>query len=88
MKWYNTKNINKIEYFANKIFNLKDADQGISALENWFKKIKSPIRLSEVNIKENEFDMIADNIMQVAKLWGMDDDYNKEIILEILKLAL
>lgn len=88
MKWYKTKNINKIEQFANKIFDIKDADQGISFLENWFKEIKSPIRLSEVNIEENELNAIADNIMQIAKLWGMDKDYNKEIILEILKISL
>jgi alcohol dehydrogenase YqhD (iron-dependent ADH family) len=88
MKWYKSKNIDRFKKFANKIFNINDADQGITKLENWFKKIKSPTKLSEVDIHENDLNKIKDNIMILAKLWGLDKDYFEEDILQILKNSL
>lgn len=88
MKWYKAKNIKKIEIFSKKIFGLSGADEGIKALENWFEKINSPTKLSQVNIKESGFNKLTDNIYSLAKLWKLDNEYNKEIILSVLKSAL
>ena len=88
MKWYITKNIDRFEKFAEKIFNIKDAEQGISKLENWFQEIKSPTRLSQVNIKKDELYSIKDNIMALAKLWKIYEEYDEKIILDILEKAI
>ncbi len=87
MKWYKPQNIKRFEIFSRKIFGLTGADDGIKALEDWFEKINSPIRLSQVNIKENDFDKLADNIYSLAKLWKLDNQFDKEKILSVLKIA-
>lgn len=88
MKWFKSKNIERFEKFSKRIFGLSSADDGIKALEKWFEKINSPTRLSQVNIKESIFNDLADNIYSLSKLWKLDNQYDKEIILSVLKLAL
>jgi alcohol dehydrogenase YqhD (iron-dependent ADH family) len=87
MKWYKNQNIKQFERFSDEIFGLQGADKGIEALENWFKKINSPIRLNEVKIPSTDIDMIAENAVGLASRWGINETYNKEVIGEILRLA-
>lgn len=88
MKWYKTQNIKKFEVFSKNIFGLSKADDGINALEKWFEKINSPTRLSQYNIKENDLNVLADNIYSLSKLWKLDNQYDKKIILTVLKSVL
>lgn len=88
MKWYYKQNEAQFERFAKEIFGKKTALEGIEALENWFKKLGSPIRLSEFNIKEDELDKIAQNANTNGMFFGLNEIYTKEIIKEILELAI
>lgn len=87
MKWYKDKNPTQFVRFAEEIFGLRDAVQGIEALEKWFAKIKSPVRLAEAGIPAADIDRIAENAAELAKLWGVAAAYPKETIAEILRLA-
>ena len=87
MKWYKDRNINQFERFAKKIFNKNDADEGISQLKSWFKKIGAPVHLKDVNISSSEINKIIENAYNIAKVWQMDKDYTKKVLTEILKNA-
>lgn len=88
MKWYNKQNTKQFERFADKIFGLSTADEGIAELEKWFNKIGTPTRLSQLNITKDDIPTIVDNVLKNAKLFGMDDVYTKDVIKTILELAL
>lgn len=88
MKWYYKNNITQFERFAKEIFGKQTALEGIEALENWFKEIGSPLRLSEFDIKKNELDKIAENANTNGMFFGLNEIYTKEIIKEILELAI
>jgi alcohol dehydrogenase YqhD (iron-dependent ADH family) len=88
MDWYKDENRPQFDRFAKEIFGLSNAEEGITALKDWFKKIGAPVSLKEVNITETEIPDIAENGYNLAKVWGIENIYTKEVIEEILKKAL
>jgi len=88
MEWYKDENRAQFDRFAKEIFGVNSAEEGIKALKGWFKKIGAPVSLKEVNISESEIPEIAENGYNLAKVWGIENIYTKEIIAEILKKAL
>lgn len=87
MKWYKDRNIAQFERFAEKIFNSKEADEGIENLKQWFRKIGAPVSLKDAKIDENEIEKIVDNAYSIAEVWQMSKIYTKEVLTEILKNA-
>jgi alcohol dehydrogenase YqhD (iron-dependent ADH family) len=67
---------------------LKAAKQGIKLLEKWFKKIGTPTNFKEANMPENELAKLADDALLTAKMWGLEDLWNKERALDMLKLCI
>ena len=82
----------KFAQFAERVFGRSDGGmekkttEGIQALLSWFKKIKTPTSLDELNIPSQDIPKIAENAVELAKIWGMPD-YSEEKIEEILKLC-
>lgn len=87
MKWYKEQNLPQFERFAKEVFGLDSAEEGIKALENWFAKIGSPVRLADAGIPREGIEDLAENATETAVLWGMGSDYNKDIIIDILNKA-
>ncbi len=87
MKWYKGQNPAQFERFAKEVFALDTADEGITALENWFNSIGAPITLSAANISRERIDDIAENAHGLAVLWGMGEEYSSATIAEILRNA-
>lgn len=87
MKWHKVKNLERYERFAMAIFGVESADEGIVQLEAWFKKIGAPVTLDELNIPKEAISDLAENAFGLAKIWGMDELYPKELIADILALA-
>ncbi|EKO3981530.1 iron-containing alcohol dehydrogenase [Vibrio fluvialis] len=87
MKWYRSNNEAQFTCFAQEVFGLPTALEGIEALEAWFDKVGTPTRLSQFDIKESEFDALADSIFKHANWFGNASTYTKEAALEILQLA-
>jgi NADP-dependent alcohol dehydrogenase len=88
MKWYVSHNEKQFIRFANTIFGASDAMEGIVALESWFEKIGTPTRLSHFGIHESEIGAIVENAYENAIHFGIADMYTKEVLKEILTLAL
>ncbi|WP_310439679.1 iron-containing alcohol dehydrogenase [Sulfuricurvum sp.] len=88
MKWYVSHNEKQFIRFANTIFAKSSAMEGINTLESWFEKIGTPIRLSQCGIHESEIGTIVENAYENAKHFGIADTYTKEVLAEILVLAL
>lgn len=87
MKWYQEKNLTQFERFAKEIFGVNTAVEGIFQLKEWFRKIGAPVSLKEAGISIGEIDRIVENAYNIAKIWQMEKDYNREVLTEIIKNA-
>lgn len=87
MRWYSRQHPAQFERFADKIFGLKGAKAGIEALEKWFQEIGAPVRLQDAGIARADIALIAENAADLARLWEVDDLYPREVIADILTLA-
>ncbi len=88
MKWFHKNNDAAFERFAHNLFGKDSAKKGIKALEQWFDKVGTPTRLSQLGIDESALDAIADNAYENAKHFGLAETYTPEVIKEILQKAL
>lgn len=88
MKWYVSRNEQPFIRFARNLFDQSTAMEGIEALENWFNTVGTPTRLSQFGITESGIDAIVDNARQSAEHFGLGEMYTREILREILTLAL
>jgi alcohol dehydrogenase YqhD (iron-dependent ADH family) len=87
MKWYKNQNPERFERFAQKIFGVATTDEGIEKLEQWFSKIGSPVTLEEAAIPNEAIPALADNAFGIAKVWGLNQVYTRDKIVEILELC-
>ncbi len=87
MKWYESKNPTQFKRFAKEIFNEDDSSKGIKKLEEWFVKIRAPTTLEAAGIPRNGIQELAINANELASLWGIDDIYTTNVIVEILEKA-
>lgn len=88
MKWYHSRNPAQFERFAQQIFGLKTAAEGITALEKWFDKIGTPTRLSQLGITATELPVILDNLQGNAQWFGLAGIYTRDVLADILDRAL
>ncbi|WP_374402618.1 iron-containing alcohol dehydrogenase [Niveibacterium sp.] len=88
MRWYQGRNPAQFERFAKQVFGLDTAEQGIAALEQWFDKIGTPTRLSQLGITAADLPAILDNLQGNAQWFGLAEIYTQDVLAEILKAAL
>jgi len=88
MKWFHSRNLSQFERFAQKVFGVSTAEQGIAALEAWFNKIGTPTRLSQLGIKESDLPIVVENVLGNVRIFGMADLYTRDVVESILKNAL
>ena len=88
MKWQNNNLPERFVQFAKNMFNMEGADAGIEALKNWYSKIGTPVTLKEGNIPEEDIPMLVEKLLVVAKMWGAEALYTKEMITTVLKNAI
>lgn len=88
MKWYVAQNEEQFKRFAQKLFGLSSAMEGIEALESWFNKVGTPTRLSQLSIKESDLDAIVESAREHAEAFGLAETYTKEVLKVILEKAL
>jgi NADP-dependent alcohol dehydrogenase len=88
MKWYQSRNPEQFSRFAKKVFAVNTAIDGIYALEQWFNKIGTPTRLSQLGITEKDLPATIDNVLGNASYFGIADIYTREVITTILHNAL
>lgn len=87
MKWYESKNPAQFKRFAKEIFNEDNSSKGIKKLEEWFDKIGAPTTLKAAGIPRSGIQELAINANELASLWGIDDIYTTDVIVEILEKA-
>lgn len=93
MKYHRDERVEKYSVFAKEVFDIEGdissetAQKGIDALESWFEKIGVPVNFAEANMPTDELDAMADDILVTAHRWGTTR-YTKDMILDILKLAI
>jgi alcohol dehydrogenase YqhD (iron-dependent ADH family) len=87
MKWQKQFLPERFERFAKNMFNVEGVDAGIEALKSWYSKIGAPVTLKEGNIPEADIPMLVDKLLVVAKYWGAEALYTKEMITTVLENA-
>ena len=87
MKWQKNNLPERFVQFAKNMFNMEGADAGIEALKNWYSKIGTPVTLKEGNIPEEDIPMLVEKLLVVAKMWGAEALYTKEMITTVLENA-
>jgi NADP-dependent alcohol dehydrogenase len=88
MKWYQQHNPAQFERFAREVFGLDTAAAGISALEQWFDRIGTPTRLSQLGIGAAELPTILENVLGNARYFGVAEIYTRDVAHSILSAAL
>lgn len=92
LRWHAAGDPDRIIQFGYRVFRFDPRGMEpttsniIRRLENWFARVKSPIRLSELKIPGADIPAIAENALQLAKFWRLDG-YNQKTIEEILLLC-
>lgn len=87
MKWQKGKLFERFTRFAQKVFNVDTADEGIDALINWYKKIGTPVTLTEGKIPNEDIPMLVEKLLPIGKMWGAEKLYTKEMITTVLENA-
>lgn len=88
MKWYHGRNPVQFERFAKTVFGVATAEQGIAALEQWFDKIGTPTRLSQLKITQADLPATIENVLGNARYFGIAEIYTRDVVTTILKSAL
>ncbi|HVI50116.1 MAG TPA: iron-containing alcohol dehydrogenase [Candidatus Sulfotelmatobacter sp.] len=88
MKWYHGCNPAQFECFAKNIFGAATAEQGIAALEAWFDKIGTPIRLLQLGITQADLPATLENVLGNASYFGVAGLYTRDVVATILNSAL
>jgi hypothetical protein len=88
MSWYLEKNPAQFERFANEVFGLSRAEEGIEALKSWFKKIGAPVSFREAGLEEKAVDETAKMVAKISPVWGLEKIYDYETAKTILEKAL
>lgn len=88
MKWYHPRNEAQFMRFARHVFHVDTVEAGIAALEDWFAKIGTPVRLSQLNIHASDLDKILDNVQENARYFGVAEIYTPDVARTILTSAL
>ncbi|MCS3458885.1 iron-containing alcohol dehydrogenase [Aeromonas sp. BIGb0445] len=88
MKWFQGQNPAQFERFAQQLFGLNTAEEGIAALEKWFDKIGTPTRLSQLGITEADLPAILENLKGNARWFGLAETYTQDVLATILRNAM
>ncbi len=84
MNWHMNMNQERYERFANQIFGLKTAEEGIQALTDWFRHIGAPLTLSNISIYEDHIETIADHIYRTMEMAQMQKIYSRDTLVQLL----
>jgi alcohol dehydrogenase YqhD (iron-dependent ADH family) len=87
MTWAHGKGNRKVAQFGRNVFGEKSAEKGIAALKSWFGKIGSPTSLAKADIPASDIGRITDSTLQLAKTWGLDQQYTRDVITELYGLC-
>lgn len=92
LKWRMKTDPVKIAQLGRRIFQTdhgsmqEQAVSTITFLTDWFRKVKCPTSLNDLEIAETEISTIAANAMGLATVWRLNE-YSREVIEEILHLC-
>lgn len=87
MKWQQDNLPDRFERFAKMVFNEDNTDKGIEALKKWYRKIGTPVTLSEGNIPEKDIPLLVNKLSALAEELGAQSLYNREMLTTVLENA-
>lgn len=93
MRYFLETKTKKFAEFAREVFKIDEADDmkaaqaGIDALEQWFEKIGTPVNLSDAGIPDEAIDKMAPDALQTAQNWGYGEVYTVEKIKDLFALT-
>ncbi|MNW50966.1 NADH-dependent butanol dehydrogenase A [compost metagenome] len=82
--WHMPTNRSRYEQFAQQVFGLQTAEEGIEALTNWFISIGAPVKLDQIDVGADKIEEIAAHIYRTIEMARMQSMYSKETLIELL----
>ncbi|MNN71077.1 Iron-containing alcohol dehydrogenase [compost metagenome] len=77
-------NRSRYEQFAQQVFGLQTAEEGIEALTNWFISIGAPVKLDQIDVGADKIEEIAAHIYRTIEMARMQSMHSKQTRIEIL----
>lgn len=93
LPWYaeqSEANVRQLAQFGKAVFDISESDPNkaaeaaIEALRAWFRRIKSPTKLADINVDDAGLVQVAENIEMALPHWGLPE-YKKDRVIDILK---
>lgn len=90
MTWWAQDHPEKPAQFGERIWGIsgnglsEKAQAGIDALRSWFDSIGCPKSLSDIGIRAEDHERLAENAMLQAEIWGISNTYSVENIKAVL----
>lgn len=88
LTWHREEKKDRLERFAREVFKLQSAEEAITALRSWFRKIGAPTSFSEAGLSSDAVDEVARMTKEISKYWWVEKPYDYRIAKEILTFAL
>ncbi|MNO19054.1 NADH-dependent butanol dehydrogenase A [compost metagenome] len=82
--WHMPTNRSRYEQFAQQVFGLQTAEEGIEALTNWFISIGAPVKLDQIDVGAEKIEEIAAHIYRTIEMARIQSMYSKETLIELL----
>ena len=89
MPWYAETRATRLAQLGKAVFDITDpnpavaAQATITAFRNWFQRLKSPTKLSDIGVDATGTKLIAENVGKCAHLWGLPS-YTSDFVLGVL----
>jgi len=93
LPWYaeqSEANVRQLAQFGTEVlgFNIRSqqhaAEEAVESLRNWFRRIKSPTTLADINVDDAGLVRTAENVAMCNPHWRLPD-YTKDRVIDILK---
>ena len=89
MPWYAETRAPRLAQLGKAVFDIMDpnpavaAQATITAFRNWFQRLKSPTKLSDIGVDAAGTKLVAENVGKCAHLWGLPS-YTSDFVLGVL----
>ncbi len=67
--------------------NMACAEMTSRRFRDWLRSVGCPATLSDLGIPAEDHDRIAENVGRQAAIWGIENQYGKDVILEVLSFC-
>ncbi len=82
----------KVAQFGRRVLGMKDPGENgcaaVDAFQSWLEGVGAPVDLSSLEIDQGDIPALVEHAWYQARIWGMDEEYNRGLIEELFSRCL